>query len=88
MTLTLSLVGHLEVLGQIKFWSPASMKRHRGAVLRFGKFLGRAGDVDDLTAETIARYAEAMTAAGLADWTVEKDAALLRCLAKHVEGDA
>jgi hypothetical protein len=86
MTLTFSLIGHLEVLGQIKLWSPATMKRNRGAVLRFGRLLGRLPTVEDLNELEIDRFATEMAAKGLAAWTVDRDRLVLLALAKHVAG--
>jgi hypothetical protein len=86
MTLTISLMGQLELLAQTKLWSPASLKRNRGAVVRFGKMLGRNATAEDLTEDQIRRYAEDMTARGLADWTVDRDRMTLAMLARFVGG--
>jgi len=87
MTLTISLMGQLELLAQAKLWSPASLKRNRGAVLRFSKMLGRNATPEDLTEDQIDRYAEDMTARGMADWTVDRDRLTLQMLARFMAGE-
>lgn len=86
VTFTLSQMDHLEVLAQQRLWSPSSLKRHHGAVQRFGGVLGRVATPEDLAADTIAMFVEEQTIRGLAPLTVDRDRLALVTLAKHMAG--